>query len=620
MKKDLNRRAFLERLGACTVGSAALSQVLGPRARAQSSPDSQSWTAPHRLTNPNILFVIVDQMRWPQWLSSSQLTMLNKQVLPNIFGRLRDNSYVFQQYYTAATVCTAARGTLMTGLYAPQTGVYIDGGLISDSAPALLPAFPTWGEAIQALNPDYLNNCWWFGKWHLSACTTSTPLLGYGFNTRTYPGGPDANPSPNGTPNEGTNGGQFGKQLYASDADIANDFIGWLQGEAPTPAPPLTPWCATVSLINPHDITKGPAWLDQHCPPPGVSPIPVYFQPPPFPPVNGCPAVYAPGTYPTNFENLKKVKNKPSLQYTFQSATNNHDQPVTDWGTFLNWYYWLQNYVDVQVGRVLDALQNSPYQQNTIVIFASDHGEYAGSHGLHDKGSTVYEEAIHVPLYVHYPGQTGLTPMNQMCSSVDFFGLMCDLATKGGGLWQTGPQAYPDLASRQSIWHFLYQNSRETRVGPALGIPYIFHTCDENGATPNATKYHIVGLRGKTNANNTAQPGAKLGVYSEWGECTVYPDSTPPDYEFYDYNPATSNNTKELGNDYYSSDPTTQATILAYVNELGSWTPQQTGLIATELNPPLVGLGTDGNPLSQAQAQARQNYFNYTYGSGACPG
>jgi arylsulfatase A-like enzyme len=623
-KKSFNRRAFLEKLGACTVGGAALSQVLGPRAQAlggarQAQPDT-AWTAPPRFKNPNILIVMVDQMRWPQWLSASQMSVLEKQLLPNIFGKLRDKSYVFQQYYTAATVCTAARGTLLTGLYGPQTAEYIDGGS-GANAPNLLPAFPTWGGAIQALNPAYASNCWWFGKWHLSPCDTPAPLAAFGFNTRTYPGGPSANPSPNGFPNEGTNGGQFGNLVWASDAEIAGDFIGWLEGQSPSSGLPASPWCATVSLVNPHDITKAPGWLQASpFPPPGLELLAAYYPPPPFPPLNGAPAIYASQPSPWNYENLQTVKNKPSLQYSLLQNQNAGDYPVTDWVLFLNQYYWLQNYVDAQIGLVLDALQNSPYHKNTIVVFLADHGEYGGSHGLHDKGDALYDEVIRVPLYVHFPGQTASIAMNQMCSSVDFFGLACDLATTGGGLWQTGPHAYSDLATRQSIWKFLYQNAAETRIAPTLGVPYILHTCDDDSNTPGFSMFHIVGLRTKTNPNNAAQPGAKLGIYSEWSNCSIIPVSTPaPDYEFYDYNPATVHNTKELGNNYFSKNETTQATLADYLDALGSWGPPATGLIATELNRPLVGTGTDGNPLSAAQGTAQQNYFDYIYGTGKCP-
>jgi hypothetical protein len=265
----------------------------------------------------------------------------------------------------------------------------------------------------------------------------------------------------------------------------------------------------------------------------------------------------------------------------------------------------------------LDALASSPFAGNTIVVFLSDHGEYAGSHGLHDKGRAVYDESMCVPFYVQFPGQTGSIAMNQMCSAVDFFGLICDLAAGGSGQWRL---AYPDLANRQSMWSFLYDNSSETRVAPApVGLPYILHTFDDPVEAANPGNCHIVCMRTKLNVE-AEQIGAKLAYYWAWDACTTYPNSTPPDPEFYDYNPQTTNNTSEMGNDYYSKYSATQSTIPHYTQVMGSLTPPATGLCATELNPPLVGTGTDGNPLSQAQAAAQETYYIYTSGAGACPG
>src|SRR5581483_8964937 len=113
-------------------------------------------------------------------------------------------------------------------------------------------------------------------------------------------------------------------------------------------------------------------------------------------------------------------------------------------------------------------------------------------------------------------------------------------------------------------------------------------------------------------------PGAKLAIYSAWDACSTIPNATPPDREFYDYNPLTSHNGSELGNDYYSSSTVTQSTIRQYEDVLGNWGPPATGLIAGELTAPLTGTGTDGRPLSLAQATARQSYFNSVAGAGVC--
>jgi hypothetical protein len=103
-------------------------------------------------------------MRWPMWLSSS-----HQVYLPNIMGRLRNSSYVFRQYYAAATVCSAARSTFLTGLYAPQTSVYEDS---RSNTPDLLAAFPTWSTAL-ALGHQ---------KAHLEPWNLGSHVLGLGFS------------------------------------------------------------------------------------------------------------------------------------------------------------------------------------------------------------------------------------------------------------------------------------------------------------------------------------------------------------------------------------------------------------------------------------------------------
>jgi arylsulfatase A-like enzyme len=607
--EDVNRRIFLERLAAGALLGAA--GAYNRPVLAQSNPGA--WAPPPVLKNPNILIIMVDEMRPPMWMNASQSAALSQTVLPNIMGRIQSNSYNFEQFFVSATVCTASRAALLTGLYAPQTAMYVncDGGT-ETGAPALNPAFPTWGEALTTLNPAYQGNVWWFGKWHLSQQLIASPLSPYGFNTRTYPGGSAHNPSPDGAANEGTDGGPFKSQVWASDAMIANDFIGWIQGQAPTTGQPSSPWCATVSLINPHDICNAPAWLQSSpFPPTGVPLQPVYF-----PPQSEAllPSFYTSSPSPWNYENLLQVPNKPSLQYTFFNELNSEFGTVTNWPMFLNQYFWLQNFVDQQVGLVLNALASSPFANNTIILFLSDHGDYAGSHGLHAKGFAVYDESISAPFYVQFPGQAGSISMNQMCCAVDFFGLICDLATGGSGQWRL---AYPDLANRQSIWSFLYNNCTETRIAPApVGIPYVLHTFD---AAPGNALSHIVCLRTKLDLS-AGVIGAKLAFYYDWATCTTYPNSTAPSPEFYDYNPQTTNNTSEMGNDYYSTNPTTQNTIAQYTPVLGSMTPPSTGLAGSELNRPLIGTGTDGNPLSQAQAAAQQAFFNYFSGAGSCSG
>jgi arylsulfatase A-like enzyme len=66
-------------------------------------------------------------------------------------------------------------------------------------------------------------------------------------------------------------------------------------------------------------------------------------------------------------------------------------------------YYGLISHLDGQIGRVLDALRASDHADNTIVVYAADHGLAIGSHGLLGK-QNVYEHSQKCPLIFAGPG------------------------------------------------------------------------------------------------------------------------------------------------------------------------------------------------------------------------
>lgn len=66
-------------------------------------------------------------------------------------------------------------------------------------------------------------------------------------------------------------------------------------------------------------------------------------------------------------------------------------------------YFALIEHMDAQLGRVLAALEEGGHLQNTIVVFAADHGLAMGSHGLLGK-QNVYEHSMRAPLVVAGPG------------------------------------------------------------------------------------------------------------------------------------------------------------------------------------------------------------------------
>jgi arylsulfatase A-like enzyme len=469
-----DRRTFLKQ-GLLAAGSLAL----GSRRRRRRTEGRAGGRA------PNLLVILVDQLRTPVWLPASALPSA---LTPNLLS-LRTGAVSFERHYTASNDCTPSRGALLTGLYSQQTGCLITGDSRLD------PGFPTWGTLLRELG----YSTWWWGKWHLNP-NPEASLEPYGFSGGTYP-------SPNGSPGQGAE----------VDPAIAAQFAEWLREEGGG-----QPWCATVSFVNPHDI----AWWYRF-----TSQLPLESAPPAL-------AESLPGNFETP-EALEAAR-KPLLQRSLQDTAAHSFGPVPfsgpealpAWTGLMDTYLMLQSYVDTHIGEVLAALASQPaVQANTVVLFTSDHGEYGGSHGMRGKGASAYEEAIRVPLYVRdFRGLACAAPARgrtQLTSSVDVVPLLLTLAT-GSRAWRR-EERYRHLATRHDLAAICAHLS-------APGRQWILHATDED-VTEFATEpyaasapRHVVALR--------TQRG-KLAVYSNWGAGPgpEFPAVEPAgqEFELYDY-------------------------------------------------------------------------------------
>lgn len=90
-------------------------------------------------------------------------------------------------------------------------------------------------------------------------------------------------------------------------------------------------------------------------------------------------------------------------------------------------YYACITYLDAQVGRILEALKKSGQYDNTIIVFASDHGLAIGSHGLFGK-QNLYEHSMKTPLILAGPGVPKNKRSDAFAYLLDLFPTMCDLA------------------------------------------------------------------------------------------------------------------------------------------------------------------------------------------------
>ena len=527
-------------------------------------------------SQPNILFIIVDQWRFHQHLSPAEAAILDAR-LPN-YRWLFDRSVKFNGHYGAAAACTPVRSTIVTGLYTHQTGImntYADNGQ-KDQANTLNPGFLTWGSALRELG---YQTAWW-GKWHESPATAKdlqqaglpANLEQYGFDGGTFPpyigpngqditivGGPN-----NGQPDLSAPIG-FLNQGIELDGFIADQFRAWLDAYDPANGP----FATAVSLINPHDIKWYPVDTLQNL----LTPRDNFIR-----------------QKPDNYEDLTTLQqNKPSLQqalYYTNQLTGGADE---GWKNYLDYYYWLHTQVDIQIGAVLNSLyRRKEIAENTIVVFTADHGDHGGSHGLHEKSMTVYEESIHLPLLVHDPlGRWTSSidvPRSQLTSTVDLFALFLSFAS-GGNSWRSDAR-FSYLAERVDWARLLTDPSARGRL-------YVVSTSDEffgnefdpvGSAAPPDVPFHVIGIR---------TPKAKFATYNYWTVGSININASQLEQlELYDY--STEKGRLELDNT-----ASTEQRLVTHFQEL-----IQNQVIPNELQQTLPW------PYNAVQTAAIQAYIN----------
>jgi len=577
----MKRRTFLKDAGLLAgglVASTMLPDVAMGATKPQSRRAERKFNAD--ASRPNILVIMVDQLRYPQGAFTQELM---DATAPNL-AELRAASVSFGHHCAAANACSPSRSTLLTGLYTHQNGLFltnVEGLAGQGSTPSLNPGFPTWGSILSS--DDFGYNTYWWGKWHLSINDSETPEYAkqYGFDDGGLPC-----PSPNGGPAQGLG-------LDPMTTQVFKNWLNELSG--------LGPWCTTVSLVNPHDVAWFPKYSTQE---PGEDNPPV------------IPEFHA--GLPSNFERWPEalaLQGKPKLQEAwvilcdavFGVLPTNPPAPGYPelWFQLLDLYYQVTGYVDKQIGNVLSALAASVAADNTIVVFTSDHGEYGGAHGLHGKGFAAYEEAIRVPLYVKDPtgefvpaGQAG-TEREQLTSHVDITPLLMTLAS-GNNDWRSNPK-YGHLANRADLVamlsdpsaqgrSYIFQTSDEDipEEAPKVGIPYKDALVRDAQSEPPPT--HVIGYR-------TAD--AKLGVYSYFVPNTIDIQMTGQQSELYDY-------TKDGVAEVINHAPSGSAPDPALYNQLyNALFDPVNGAVVKELRAPLPSY------LQAAQDEAMADYLSY---------
>jgi arylsulfatase A-like enzyme len=105
-------------------------------------------------------------------------------------------------------------------------------------------------------------------------------------------------------------------------------------------------------------------------------------------------------------------------------------------------YYAIISHMDAQIGRILNALEQSGKSRNTYVILTADHGLAVGEHGLMGKQNQ-YECSMRVPLIIAGPGVRAGKHVDHMVYQHSMYATMCELA----GIPVPGHVEFPSLAS-----------------------------------------------------------------------------------------------------------------------------------------------------------------------------
>lgn len=101
-------------------------------------------------------------------------------------------------------------------------------------------------------------------------------------------------------------------------------------------------------------------------------------------------------------------------------------QEQHEWKNLVRSYLASTAFVDSQIGRIMDALNSSPFADNTIVVLWSDHGWHLGEKSITGK-NTLWERSTRVPLIFAGPGIAAPAKCDQPVELLDIYPTLCDL-------------------------------------------------------------------------------------------------------------------------------------------------------------------------------------------------
>jgi arylsulfatase A-like enzyme len=335
-------------------------------------------------TRPHVLLITVDDMNdWTSTLGGYP----GKVHTPHI-ERLAQLGMSFTNAHTASPVCCPSRTAMMLGLRPSTTGIYHNGqwwrphlpGAVSmpmyfrQHGYVVLGAGKVFHHTAGFNPPDqwddfqrlvFRDDPWFRGN-----------RLNYPWSRHTsYPDGYPFNGLP-GSPHEGDWGVVPGLEEAACDDARTVDYVVQALGK-----PHARPFFLACGIFRPHLPWYAPAkYFDMY-------------------PLADIRVPQVPG------DDLIDVPLEGRQLAASRRADFRRIREHGKWREAIQAYLASITFADAQLGRVLDALERSPYRKNTIIVFWSDHGWHLGEKE-HWHKSTLWEEATRIPFMISVPGMT----------------------------------------------------------------------------------------------------------------------------------------------------------------------------------------------------------------------
>ena len=366
-------------------------------------------------TRPNILFIITDQHR-----ADALGCAGNSWVATPTLDSLAARGIRFTQSFCVNPLCVPSRAAMATSLMPHE--------IEARAAKFQLPGdVPSLGTEMRSAGYQTV----WAGKWHVR------PTFG-------RPGGTDV-PGFDCLSNSAVPQSVYGlpeANMHGSEVDAgwANAACAFLRQKH------ATPFILTLSLLNPHDI----------CGLVNEKKLAESAYPNPLPPL------------PANLQSPTTVR----MEGERSNATRGlkPQWPDQAFQEYLYRYYRYIEASDALIGQVLKTLHEAGLDQNTVVIYTSDHGEMGGAHQLTLK-TQPYDEALRVPLILAGPGvPVGVVDTNHLVSGLDLLPTCCELADRKAPQSVRGKSLLPLLRPasapdwRQEVYASVDTGARERLV------------------------------------------------------------------------------------------------------------------------------------------------------------